>query len=117
MNVPGFNAEASIYRGQSYRSPRLSHGVPGRVVLQAPAPPGFGTGSGGSSGSTPGPAWPQSGPCECWKQCMKNKTVFGQANCNRLFHLAKCLNEENDFANCYGLAEDQWSKPPFWCKT
>jgi hypothetical protein len=114
MNVPGFNAEASIYRGQSYRSPRLSYGVPGRVALQAPAPPGFGTGPVGSS--TPGPVWAQSGPCECWKQCMKNSdSIIGQANCNRLFHLAKCLNEESEFANCYGVAEDQWSKPP--CKT
>ena len=112
MNVPGFNAEASIYRVQSYRSPRLSHGVPARVVLQGPAPPGFGTGSTGSSGSTPGPAWIPSGPCECWTQCVKNKSVIGQANCNTLYYLAKCLNELPDSANCSAIASMQATKKP-----
>ena len=35
MNLPGFSAEASIYRGRSYRSGRLKHGVPGGVVHPA----------------------------------------------------------------------------------
>jgi hypothetical protein len=109
MNVPGFNADASIYRGQSYRSPQRGHSVPSRAVLQAPNLSGSPV-----PGPVPGPVPMPSGPCECWKQCVKNKTVIGKANCTRLYHLAKCLNEQNDLANCYGIAENLWSYPP--CK-
>lgn len=110
MNVPRFSAEASVYNGRSYTSPKPSSHAPGDVVLQAPNQPGTGTGGGGSPSL--GPSWPQSGPCECWKQCVKSATTStGQTNCNRLFHFAKCLNEEPPFANCYGIAQDQWSKP------
>jgi hypothetical protein len=110
MNVPGFNAEASVYRGQSYRSSRLSTDVPGRVAPQAPPQPGYKEPQPG--GFDPGP--PPPGPCVCWQQCIKNKTAVGKSHCNRLYHLAKCLNEESDWANCFAVAIDNWSKPP--CK-
>jgi hypothetical protein len=122
MNLPGFSAAASFDPSRSYRSSGRGRGLPASVVTQAPPGPGTGTTPPGG----PAPPWPPySWPCEAWKLCTKyakSKSGFVdqanvQANCNRLYSLAKCINDESPMANCVAVAESNTtgSPPPFPC--